>query len=945
MTFMSLFKIRLSKCILNNIAVQYNMNRNSNNNLVNSNNESGLRRQGKKTLKRKHKVLRESKNLLPESESENRNSPEDYPLPVPSSSSPFRPALPTPPQDNVPVPSFSGAAGQGFRANPQPGPAQAPLFSDLMGVNQPLPAAPAFSEPVAMPMFVDPSKFTGFGAVPAPTAPASLSGFGAAAHGFGPPSLIGFGAAPASLGPAPGAAQGFGPPSLSGFGAAPASLSGFGAAPASLSGVGPSSLGGPFLGLGPPPARPPSSLSSLGSENNEPKNALERRKSIMGVKLSDKTEEQKYKATIVEVDKLLNTLIGFEKKTEARKGVHQFVLHFCENDEPEQVVDFLTAVLLPLQFDLDMCTDMVSKIGDGYSLVTGRLSFSYLREFSLSPSDQLPLALREINQKNLEQGYLQEGTLNQFTDQDLLKHTNNFFLSDIDQRREEFSLEQLRILLMNPDFEKEDELEIFGVEVLDGTLVFGPQYTIAGHVTNVKNLTLALVALADTNKELSEHQETTYPVQNSNLQLELTMVIKLGPLYNRQHKTITHTIKDKNMYLVACSYLSRLYVCADNFRSMVKKEYLVNGRNVSREKPFPQIFLWNLARSLALIACTVPEMEDAILLAKKLGPDPALLRKYFQDFAKATSERTDAFLRICQTKFDPVLFRDFPPLKPIIIKTLPDVFKKYFLHFFKSGQRVIGVYPEIIPFKEAKTLPKISLSTYKQGRRITNNMARTSAIAGDPDPYKKAAFTYEYVQAIELGMKPSSIYKHGYVNGICLDSIKKEFSDVPEYVNGYMAGQRAISGISGMIRRIGAQPDEMNKPIDPTLGKVMVIEIAETRAKMAHGGAISIKSLTIKGMEKSLSVVLNGLQYDILHKCLRVFTNQAEQAATEAETAYAELVNETGDVAVAKFSQRKMLRKAKTDSENVREIAKKIKAITIPQYMTRPMSRSYKSRP
>ena len=887
---------------------------NSNNNLVNSNNESALRRKGKKTLKRKpkHKVLRESENLL--SESENRNSP----------SSPFRPELPTPPQGNVPVPSFSGAAGQGFRANPQPVPAREPLFTGLMAVNQPLPVAPVFKEPVAMPMFVDPSKFTGFGAVPAPTAPDSLSGFAAVPAPTRPPSLSGFAAA----------AQGFGPPSLIGFGAEPASLSGAA-----------SSLSGPFLG--PPPARPPSSLSSLGSENDEPKNALERRKSIMGFNLSDKTEEKKYKDIIVEVDKLLDTLIGFEKYSEAkltaaRKGVHQFVLHFCDNDDADQVVDFLTAVLLPLQFDLDMCKDMVSKIGDGYTLVNGRLSIGYIREFSLSPSDQLPLALREINQKNLEQGYLQEGTLNQFTDQELLKHTNNFFLTEIEQKRKEFSVEQLRILLMNPDFEEDDELEIFGVESIGETLVFGPQYSIAGHVTNVKNLTLALVALADTNKELSEHQETESPVQNSNLQLELTMVIKLGPSYNRQHKTITHTIKDKNMYLVACSYLSRLYVCADNFRSMVKKGYLVNGRDVSQGQSFPQIFLWNLARSVALIACTVSDMEDAILLAKKLGPDPALLRKYFEDFAKATLERTNVFLRICEKKFDPVLFGDFPPLKRITIKTLPDVFKKYFLPLFKPdgkpNGKVLGVYPEILPFKEAKTLPNISLSTYKPGRRITAKHARTAAIAGDPDPEKRGAFIYEYVEAIEQGTIPTKMYKDGYDDGIRLDSIKKDFSNEPEYVSGYMAGQRAISGISGMIVRIGTQPDEMNKPISPTLGKVKVIEIAETRAKMAYSGAISIKSLTLKGMEKSRVVVLSGLQDDVLDKCLQRFTTDAEQAATEAETAYAELVKETGDGPT--FSQRRMLREANKVSLNARKMATDIKAITI-----RPMSPSNKSGP
>ena len=903
------------------------MNPNSNNNLVNSNNESALRRKGKKTFKRKpkHKVLRESENLL--SESENRNSP----------SSPFRPELPTPPQGNVPVPSFSGAAGQGFRANPQPVPAREPLFTGLMAVNQPLPVAPVFKEPVAMPMFVDPSKFTGFGAVHAPTAPDSLSVFGAVPAPTAPASLSGFAAAPAptrppSLSGFAAAAQGFGPPSPIGFGAEPASLSGAA-----------SSLSGPFLGLGPPPARPPSSLSSLGSENDEPKNALERRKSIMGFNLSDKTEEQKYKDIIVEVDKLLDTLIGFEKYsaaklTAARKGVHQFVLHFCDNDDADQVVDFLTAVLLPLQFDLDMCKDMVSKIGDGYTLVNGRLSIGYIREFSLSPSDQLPLALREINQKNLEQGYLQEGTLNQFTDQELLKHTNNFFLTEIEQKREEFSVEQLRILLMNPDFEKDDELEIFGVESIGETLVFGPQYSIAGHVTNVKNLTLALVALADTNKELSEHQETESPVQNSNLQLELTMVIKVGPLYNRQHKTITHTIKDKNMYLVAASYLSRLYVCADNFRSMVKKGYLVNGRDVSQGQSFPQIFLWNLARSVALIACTVPDMEDAILLAKKLGPDPALLTKYFEDFAKATSERTNVFLSICEKKFDPVLFGDFPPLKRITIKTLPDVFKKYFLPLFKPDGKVLGVYPEIIHFKQAATFPKISLSSFKPGRRITAKHARTAAIAGDPDPEKRGAFIYEYVEAIEQGTIPTQRYKDGYDDGIRLDSIKKDFSNEPEYVSGYMAGQRAISGISGMIVRIGTQPDEMNKPISPTLGKVKVIEIAETRAKMAYSGAISIKSLTLKGMEKSRVVVLSGLQDDVLDKCLQRFTTDAEQAATEAETAYAELVKETGDGPT--FSQRRMLREANKVSLNARKMATDIKAITI-----RPMSPSNKSGP
>ena len=941
----------------------------SNNNLFNSNNENGPRRKGKKTFKRKPNFLRES---------ENRNSPEVYRLPATSlpatrDEDPFIPDLPAHEPGPVPAPSFNVAAGQGFRMGPS---AQAPVFTGFTGVNQPLAAAPVFNEPVAMPMFVDPANFRGFGDVPAPPAPDSLSGFAAAAQGIGPSSFIGFGTAPTA--PAPASLSGFGavpvptapapvPASLSGFGSAPtapapSSLSGFGAAaqgfgppsfigfgaePASLSGAASSSLSGPFLGLGPPPARPPSSLSSLGASNDENGIPLQRRHSIMGFNLSINTKKEKHDAIIVEVDKLLDTLIGFGTTTAARKGVHQFVLHFCGNDEPDQVVDFLTAVLLPLQFDLDMSKDMVSKIGDGYSLVTGRLSFAYLREFSLSPSDQLPLALREINQKNLEQGYLQEGTLNQFTDQELLKHTNDFFLSDIDQRKEQFSIKQLKILLSNPSYKEGDELEIFGVESIGETLVFGPQYSIAGHVTNVKNLTLALVALADTNKELAKHQETKHPEQISNLHLELTMVIKLGPSYNRQHKSMTRELEDENMYLVAASYLSRLYVCADNFRDMVKKDYLVKERDakgitryrdVSKGKSFQKIFLWNLARLLALIACTVPEMEDAILLAKKLGPDPALLRKYFQDFAKATTERTDAFLRICQTKFRQDMFGDFPPLKRITIKTLPDVFKKYFLHFFKSDQRVIGVYPEIIHFKQAATFPKISLSSFKPGRRITAKHARIAAIAGDPDPYKRAAFTYEYVEAIEQGSRPTQRYKDGYIDGFRLDSIKNEFSNLPEYVSGYMAGQRAISGISGMIRQIGTQADEMNKPISPTVGKVKVIEIAETRAKMAYSGAISIKSLTLEGMEKSRFVVLNGLQDDVLDKCLQRFTTDAEQAATEAETAYTELVKELG--ALDSPSKRKMNREAKMASVNARKMATDIKAITI-----RPMSPSNKSGP
>jgi hypothetical protein len=313
------------------------------------------------------------------------------------------------------------------------------------------------------------------------------------------------------------------------------------------------------------------------------------------------------------------------------------------------------------------------------------------------------------------------------------------------------------------------------------------------------------------------------------------------------------------------------------------------------------------------------------------------LRKYFQDFAKATSERTDAFLRICQTKFRQDMFGDFPPLKRITIKTLPDVFKKYFLHLFKPNGKLIGVYPEIIPFKEAATLPNISLSTFKSGRRITAKHARTAAIAEErfPDPYKRAAFTYEYVDAIEQGSKPSQRYKDGYIDGFRLDTIKNEFSNMPEYVSGYMAGQRSISGISGMIRQIGTQPDEMNAPINPALEKEVIIEIAETRARMAHSGAISIKSLTLEGMKKSRFVVLNGLQDDVLDKCLQRFTIDAEQAATEAETAYTELVKELG--ALDAPSKKKMNREAKMASVNARKMATDIKAITI-----RPVSHSNK---
>ena len=309
---------------------------------------------------------------------------------------------------------------------------------------------------------------------------------------------------------------------------------------------------------------------------------LKRQTSTRGFDKTSPNEKIKYDEMIEAVDLFLNTLNGFKEGTHARTGVHEFVYYFCESAEPDQIVEFLTAVLLPLQFNLETCRNMVSRIGNGYTLVTGRPPLSYLRMFSLSPSDQLPFALRHINQKNLDQGYLQEGSLNQYNDQALLSHTMNFFETELRKRKEDYTPEQISILLMDPEYKEGNALTVCGVELIGGTgqtkrkleeeedeeeeeedtslvgqleqgtlrLDFSPKYKIAGHVSNIKNLTLALVALADANKDLLEHQASEYPAEYATLQLELMMLMKLGKKFNTQHETLNFNYNDVHMKLV-----------------------------------------------------------------------------------------------------------------------------------------------------------------------------------------------------------------------------------------------------------------------------------------------------------------------------------------------------------------------------------------------------------
>jgi hypothetical protein len=718
---------------------------------------------------------------------------------------------------------------------------------------------------------------------------------------------------------------------------------------------------------------------------------LKRQTSTQGFDKTIPEEKIKYDETIVEVNHFLDTLIGFKEGTHARKGVHEFVYYFCENADPDQVVDFLNAVLLPLQFNLETCRGMVSRIGNGYTLVSGRPPLSYLRMFSLDPSDQLPLALRHINKKNIDEGYLQEGTLNQYNDQALLSHTMIFFETELRKRKEEFTKEQISILLMDPRYKEGNALTICGVEVIKGKgrgereledeeedeedeeeegptrLDFSPEYKIAGHVSNIKNLTLALVALADTNKDLLEHQETPYQEQFATLQLELMMLMKLGRKFNTQHETLNYEFPDENMKLVTSSYLSRLYVFAGNFRDMVRKEYLVEQNKSYEDKaqgrPFEKLFLFNLARSIALIACTVPEMEDAILLSKKLGPEPQRLRIFFQEYAKATIERNEIFLKICEKTFTSDMFQDFPQIDKITIKTVSAVFNKYFLPYFKPNGKVIGVFPEVVPFKEAKTLPKVSLHGLKSGasRKYTRKQLRTLELAQsrNPDQSMIDQFNYEFVKSIEETSIPTKDYNSGYKDGVRLNVANKDYSNNPEYLQGYMSGQRSVSGISGMIIEA-----EENK-VEPEDGQKSA-EVYETRAKMAYNAALTIQMLTFEGMEKTLGRIVPLLKERKLHECLRYFSNKAEIAAVNSETSY-NLSNANYNTFLqSQLTQPKKrnreqiindeklrilrvtVRREKKASENARQCAEKAKMINIPTNIplrVRPMSISFKSKP
>jgi hypothetical protein len=737
--------------------------------------------------------------------------------------------------------------------------------------------------------------------------------------------------------------------------------------------------------------------SPVSTDTDSPVHDLKRQISTSGFDKTNPEEKIKYDEMIKEVDLFLNTLIGFEQGTHARRGVHEFVYYFCESADPDQVVDFLTAVLLPLQFNLETCREMVSRIGNGYTLVTGRPPLSYLRMFSLSPSDQLPFALRHINQKNLDQGYLQEGTLNQYNDQALLSHTMDFFETELRKRKEEFTTEQISILLMDPQYKEGNALTVCGVELIQGKgktgrgleeeedeeeeeeeetslvgqleqgrlrLDFSPEYKIAGHVSNIKNLTLALVALADTNKELLEHQDTTYPEGIATVQLELMMLMKLGRKFNTQHETLNFKFNDVHMKLVTSSYLSRLYVFAGNFRDMVRKEYQVEGEDQSNGRPFEKLLLFHLARSVALIACTVPEMEDAILLSKKLGPDPQRLRVFFEQYAKAAHERNRIFLQICQKTFTPDMFKKFPLFEKFTIKTVRAVFIKYFSHYFKRDGKVIGVFPEIIPFKEANTFPRISAAGWKPGStlKMTHKQLSTSSlsISRNPDQERLDQMTYEIVDAIEKGVRPTAEYKLGFQDGIRLVPMNKKYvkPDVHEYLKGYLSGQRTFSGIQGMIREVDEKQDTQDEPRE-SLNTLL----SETRAKMAYGAAMTIQMLTLDGMEQSLAQVRPLLEKRSIYECVQYFSKEADIEARQSEKAYA-LTQEkyeqflktepTKDPRILRMTARK----EKRASDQARQYAERAKAIMIPEkFRARPvrilskkargvpMRKSFKSRP
>ena len=759
-----------------------------------------------------------------------------------------------------------------------------------------------------------------------------------------------------------------------------------------------------------PPAVPMVQVSPVVAPmapENEPMAPLTRQTSTQGFDKTDPEDKINYDAMIREVNRFLDTLTGFKEGTHARKGVHEFVYYFCQNADPDQVVDFLTAVLLPLQFNLETCRGMVSRIGKGYTLVNGRPPLSYLRMFSLSPSDQLPFALRHINQKNIDQGYLQEGTLNQYNDQALLSHTMDFFETELRKRKEEFTPEQISILLMDPLYKEGNALTICGVELIKGKgkegreleeeeeedeeeeeeeaeyrnatyrLDFSPNYKIAGHVSNIKNLTLALVALADTNKDLLEHQETEYQELFATLQLELMMLMKLGRKFNTQHETLNYEFDDIHMKLVTSSYLSRLYVFAGNFRDMVRKEYLVGQEDKSQGRPFEKLFLFHLARSVALIACTVPDMEDAILLSKKLGPEPQRLGIFFEQYAKATAERNKVFLQVCQTRFTDEMFKDFPKIDKITIKTMPAVFNKYFASHFKRNGKVIGVFPEIVSFKEAVTFPKISSSVWKLGSsgKMTRKQLAASAISKsrNPDHDTIGQMTYEIVQAIEKGNIPTREYKLGFQDGIRLLPMKPLQNE--QYTTGYLSGQRVISGMKGMIHEV----DE--PPVEGTLNTT----VSATRAQMAYGAAATLQLLTLDGMENTLAQVQPFLQKHSLFECVQHFSKEAAIAASQSVEAYTKtkeaydaflkteppltkkrdynrFVNDEKDVKdVYKETLHRLRmkehREKKTSAKAV-YYAKKATDIVIPERfhvkqppkgirlsIRRPMGRSYKSRP
>jgi hypothetical protein len=220
----------------------------------------------------------------------------------------------------------------------------------------------------------------------------------------------------------------------------------------------------------------------------------------------------------------------------------------------------------------------------------------------------------------------------------------------------------------------------------------------------------------------------------------------------------------------------------------------------------------------------------------------------------------------------------FPKIEPITIKTIPAVFNKYFAKEFKRDGKVIGVFPEIIPFKQAVTFDRISSSSWKRGssHKYTAKRLAASAISKsrNPDQDIIGPMTFEIVEAIEKGSIPTKEYTLGFQDGIQLLPIKPLQKE--QYTTGYLSGQRAISGMKGLIQELD----------EPRVEGTLNTNVSATRAQMAYGAAVTLQMLTVEGMENTFAQVQPLLQKHSLYACIQHFSKEAALAARQSVEAY-----------------------------------------------------------